>query len=635
MCGLAGIFHSFSASESYFTQFFNFALSSLNHRGPDSCGTWIDSAYSYGVCHTRLSIVDQTGAANQPMFSNTGRYVLAFNGEIYNHLELRDQIKGYQWKSASDTEVILAMIERFGLNECVSRLSGMFAFSIWDRQKKELSIVRDRMGEKPIFYKYNQSSFSYASEIGAFFRHGETADDIDPMALHRYFNSGYVYGENTFWKDIRRLDPGSILTVSFHAPSRLKVEVQQYWSPTFHSQTDSFSGPEKYTSSIATLHGYLESAVRSQLEADVKVGVALSGGIDSSLVTALAQNASSSCINTYSVGFKENGYDESDYAGDVAKFLKTNHTHSKIESEDLIRITDSLPLIYGEPFADPAAIGCTYLGELAKKDGTKVLLSGDGADELFAGYSHYYYTRASVARRLSLFLGSETTESIREHFLEPIRGWMPEHSRFVDFLNHMCQSNDYLRSLLLTRIPGGVDALKGAKNIKDNDLLICKDSLERDLSFCKSMMLQELIISVPERHLTKVDRAFMRSSVEGRSPFLDKAVVGAAQSLSDEFLVNSSTNKRILKDILSIYLPKKLWDRPKQGFSMPIDVWLRTVLRDWADELLSVDSLSSHGLLNVDIIRQKWHEHQNGTKNHKRILWSVLMFQRWAKSLAL
>ena len=569
------------------------------------------------------------------MCSNTGRYVLAFNGEVYNYLELRDQIKGYQWKSASDTEVILAMVERFGLNECVSRLSGMFAFSIWDRQKKQLSLVRDRMGEKPIFYKFNQSSFSYASEIGAFFRYGETANDVDPMALRRYFNSGYVYGENTFWKDIRRLGPGSMLTVNFDSPRSLKVEVKQYWTPNFHSQNGSLLRPDKYTSSIATVHGYLENAVRSQLEADVKVGVALSGGIDSSLVTALAQNASSSCINTYSVGFNENEYDESDYAGEVAKFLKTKHTHSRIESEDLIRITDSLPLIYGEPFADPAAIGCVYLGELARKDGTKVLLSGDGADELFAGYSHYQYTRASVARRLSLLLGSKTTESIREHFLEPIRGWMPEHSRFVDFLNHICQNSDYLRSLFLTRIPGGVDALTAAKNIEDNGSIICKNSLERDLSFCRSMMFQELVISVPERHLTKVDRAFMRSSVEGRSPFLDKAVVAAAQSLSDQFLVNGSSNKRILKDILSIYLPKKLWDRPKQGFSMPIDVWLRTGLRDWADELLSVDSLSSHGLLNVDIIRQKWHEHQNGTKNHKRVLWSVLMFQRWAKSVSL
>lgn len=619
-------------------------------RGPDDSGVWHEAAgdSAIGLAHRRLSILDLSPAGHQPMACHAGRYVIAFNGEIYNHLDLRLELQAAghapTWRGHSDTETLLAGFLAWGVRATLQRCIGMFAFALWDKKDQLLTLGRDRLGEKPLYYGWQgqgeHASFLFGSELKALKQHPIFAAQIDRDALCLLMRHNYINAPHSIYQGIYKLLPGHLLTVSMrqHEPV-----LEEFWSLPEMAQAgvaNPLTGSsEQITDELETL---LKSAVRQQMLSDVPLGAFLSGGIDSSTVVALMQAQSSQPVKTFSIGFHEEGYNEAVHAKAVAKHLRTDHTELYVTPEQALDVIPKLPGLYCEPFADSSQIPTFLVSQLAKQKVT-VALSGDAGDELFCGYSRYTLTRDLWAKteRIPRGLRGPAAAAIRalppeawNKLLAPVQFLLPgslRHANMGDKLHKgaallSAQHVDELYLKLVSHwepdglVIGGrepLTALRGAPLA-----LTGLDSVQR-------MMVLDAITYLPGDILAKVDRAAMGMSLETRVPFLDHRVVEFAWRVPQAMKLHAGVGKWLLRQVLYRHVPKELIERPKMGFGVPIDSWLRGPLRPWAEDLLSESRLKREGYFNPAPIRKKWAEHLSGQRNWQAQLWNVLMFQAW------
>jgi asparagine synthase (glutamine-hydrolysing) len=642
MCGIAGFWQTTRGTE-HPLEILGRMAGALVHRGPDDSGTFHDGATGIGFAFRRLSILDLSPEGHQPMHSASGRYVIVFNGEVYNCEEIRSEISAHRWRGHSDTEVMLQAIERWGVESATQRFVGMFAFALWDRQEEKLFLCRDRLGIKPLYYGRVGSAFVFASELKAIEQHPDFQTAVDRDALALYMRHSYVPAPHCIHKGLNKLQPGCILTVSNLGSS---LALDRFWSAKDVAR-NGLQTPFDLsdTDAIHELHEQLVAAVRLRMIADVAVGAFLSGGIDSSTVVALMQAQTTRPVKTFTIGFHEDRYNEAKDAAKVAAHLKTDHTELYVTPKDARDVIPLLPSMYDEPFADSSQIP-TYLVSLLARQTVIVGLSGDGGDELFGGYNRYLFTKR-VWNSMGRF-----PKPLRKAALTILRAIPPVH---VDHAFHAL--NPFVPMKLRLTNPGDkihkFARLSAAETIEavyyqtlsrcDNPTEIVLHSREpatmlesiADAGDCGNieeiMMLADLQHYLPDDILTKLDRASMAASLEARVPLLDHRVVEFAWKLPLHFKIRNGASKWILRQILYKYVPAELVERPKMGFAMPIDSWLRGPLRTWAEDLLSERRLSQDGLLNANLIRDKWKQHLSGERNWQDFLWNILVFQDWLR----
>ena len=646
MCGLAGYLGSKSGSTGdEAASILNKMANAITSRGPDDSGVWHDDETGVGLAHRRLSILDLSPAGHQPMGCSTGRYVIAFNGEIYNHLDLRRQLERDGWKPAwrghSDTETLLAGFNAWGIRATVQRCIGMFAFAAWDRKHCTLSLGRDRLGEKPLYYGHqgqgSGASFIFGSELKALNMHPAFGAEVDRNALCLLMRHNYIPAPYSICQGIKKLLPGCLLTISL---SQREPVIEPYWAFADIAVSGSknlFAGSVKQA--IDELETLLVSAVRQQMLADVPLGAFLSGGIDSSTVVALMQTQSARPVQTFTIGFNEEGYNEAEHAKAVAHHLGTDHTELYVTPKQALDVIPRLPSLYCEPFADSSQIPTFLVSQLARRKVT-VSLSGDAGDELFAGYNRYTLTKniwekiawAPPALRALLAAGVRALSPAAWDGLWAFT--VPtslRHANIGDKLHKGAGAlaskdlDDLYLSLVTHWDPEGlvIGGAESATCLRGNrPLLEGLDDMQR-------MMALDTLTYLPDDILVKVDRAAMGVSLETRVPFLDHRVVEFAWRLPQEMKLRDGVGKWILREVLSRHVPKALIERPKMGFGVPIDSWLRGPLKEWAEELLNENRLRKEGYLNPVPIKKKWEEHLSGRRNWQYPLWDVLMFQAW------
>lgn len=638
MCGFAGALEAVAgaARNDDAVRGMNEAIS---NRGPDDFGVWTDVSEGISLGHRRLAIVDLSAAGHQPMLSISQRYILVFNGEVYNHLAMRKDLAGAGWvsgwKGASDTETLLAGFELWGIAGTVERSIGMFAFAVWDRQKKVLTLGRDRLGEKPLYYGWQNQSFLFGSELKALRQHSSFQGTIDRDALALFMRHNAVPGGHCIYSGIHKLQPGCLASVSLECR---EPQITCYWSVAQTVQQglkNPFTGSPE--AAVDQLNELLLSAVGQQMVADVPLGAFLSGGIDSSTIVALMQSQSEKPVRTFSIGFHEPGYNEAEHAKAVARHLGTEHTELYVTSSQAQDVIPKIPEIYDEPFADSSQIPTYLVSQLAKQHVT-VSLSGDAGDELFAGYNRYLMTsqlwgklsrlpipvRRTIASSITA-LGPATWNSL----LSPIprlkdRNIGDKLHKGAKVLTAGSIDDLYLRCVSHWQDPGQVviGATEPATLLTSNSFSSITNGIER-------MMALDMVTYLPDDILTKVDRAAMSVSLETRVPFLDHRVVEFAWRLPLAYKLREGQSKWALRQVLYRYIPRELIDRPKMGFGIPVDNWLRGPLRDWAENLLDEKRLRQEGFFHPQIIRKTWAEHLTGKRNWQYLLWDVLMFQAW------
>ena len=615
----------------------------LRHRGPDHYGVWFDADAQVGFAHTRLSILDLSTAGHQPMPSASGRFIISFNGEIYNHLEMRTRLQesssAPNWRGHSDTETLLAGFEAWGIEATVQKTIGMFAFAVWDKHSRSLTLARDRIGEKPLYYCWQNGTFLFASELKAIKCHPSFCGDINRNALAAYLQFGNVPAPQSIYTGISKLTPSTLLTVTLD-PAKECIPVP-YWSlldVARKGQQAPFEGSD--SEALAQLSSSLSAAVLSQQIADVPVGAFLSGGIDSSLIVALMQSQANKPVHTFTIGFENAQYNEANYARAVAKHLGTQHTELIVNAAQAQEVIVGLSTLYDEPFADSSAIPTFLVSKLAHRD-VKVSLSGDGGDELFGGYNRYSNKVEKIPRflrkPLALILNSMSpnTWDRAASLASPL---LPNSLRFTspgDRAHKLasvlyCDSASILYERLLSQWPEANGIVLGA------DYKSSIQPLWQQLSDFKSnelkMMACDTLGYLPNDILHKVDRAAMGVSLETRVPFLDHRIIEFAWQLPQHMKIRNGQRKWILRELLYKYVPRDLIERPKAGFGIPIGDWLRGPLRDWAEDLLSESRLRQEGYFDPTPIRRKWSEHLSGKRNWQEPLWTVLMFQAWLKN---
>lgn len=650
MCGIAGILGGNQNSEFDLLRMTN----SLIHRGPDDSGIWSDKDNQISLGHRRLSIVDLTSAGHQPMISSSGRFVMSFNGEIYNHLQLRDYLRDdhnqnavsveRSWQGHSDTETLLACFDQWGIEPTIEKTVGMFAIGLWDRQLKTLTLIRDRVGEKPLYYGWQGGSFLFGSELKALRLHSSFQNEIDRNALCLFMRHNYVPTPYTIYKGLNKLNAGSILTVSL---CHQEPQIKTYWSAIKVAEdgvSNTFKGsPEDAVSELELL---LKSSIRNQMISDVPIGAFLSGGIDSSTIVALMQAQSPRPVKTFSIGFNEKDYNEAVYAKEVAKHLKTDHTELYVTSEQAMAVIPQLPTLYCEPFSDSSQIPTYLVSKLAKEHVT-VSLSGDAGDELFCGYNRYSAGARHWKKISKLPMGVRkvtskmlTGVSVKNwnNLMRPIQNFLPRSmhkSNWGDKLHKgagmlSSKSTNELYLKMVSHWNNPSDTILGGK--EPNTILNDSEANFKGLTSTDRMMLLDILTYLPDDILVKVDRAAMGVSLESRVPFLDHRVVEFAWRLPMEYKLRHGETKWALRQVLYRHVPKSLIERPKMGFSIPLDNWLRGPLREWAEELLSEKRLKLEGFFNPLPIREKWLEHLSGKRNWQNHIWDVLMFQAWLET---
>jgi asparagine synthase (glutamine-hydrolysing) len=621
-------------------------------RGPDDAGAWFDEHNRVGFGHRRLSIVDLSPAGHQPMPSASGRYTIAFNGEIYNHNLLREELeragRAPAWRGHSDTETLLAGFDAWGIEATVKRSIGMFAFAVWDRETKVLTLCRDRLGEKPLYYGWQGRGegavFLFGSELKALRAHPAFEGGIDRGALSLQLRHNYIPAPYSIYKGISKLPPGTLLTVAL---GRREPRIATYWSGTEVAEAgvrDGFDGsPEE---AIDALEDLLKDAVRQQMMADVPLGAFLSGGIDSSTVVALMQAQSARPVKTFSIGFHEEGYNEAAHAKAVAAHLGTEHTEMYVTAQQAMDVIPRLPALYDEPFSDSSQIPTFLVSQLARRHVT-VSLSGDAGDELFCGYNRYQMTAklwnnvASAPMPLrKLVARGLTSVSPRswDRLAGATRGILPrslQHAKLGDKVHKGAEvlgspSLDALYLKLVSHWHDPASVVIGGTEpptslVGNSPKLAGLDSIQR-------MMALDMLTYLPDDILVKVDRAGMGVSLEGRVPFLDHRVVEFAWRLPQTMKLRDGQTKWALRQVLYRHVPRELIERPKMGFGVPIGDWLRGSLRDWAENLLDESRLRREGFFQSDAVRAKWQEHLSGQRNWQYHLWDVLMFQAWLEN---
>jgi len=640
MCGIAGFVspaRSFSGAE---LEHMAFAMvATLRHRGPDDKGVWADSNSGVSLGHCRLAIQDLSAEGHQPMQSADTRYILALNGEIYNFRQLRSLLEtaGHVFRGHSDTEVMLAAFSEYGVETALKSFVGMFAFALWDRQEKRLYLARDRVGEKPLYYGWNEGVFFFGSELKALRAFPQFQGEVDQEALKLYIRHNYIPAPHSVYRNIFKLPPGSFITLNTgQFESRELPLPQQYWSLWAVAQAG-LANPFRGDAAEAADHLalLLRESVALQLVADVPVGAFLSGGIDSSTIVALMQAQSRRPIKTFSIGFANREHNEAHFAAKVANHLGTQHTEFYVHPETLLQVIPRMPLVYDEPFADSSQIPTLLLCELARKQVT-VSLSGDGGDELFGGYAVYQRAQqmwnvmrripVPVRKRLAGLFGSLATRGIT------LQGLLRSEPRLLKRLSRLSDllpvSDDQaLYQLLIAQCRHCEQWLRQATPEADKkSSTVAWDSFP---DLLHRMMYQDSSTYLPDEVLVKVDRAAMAVSLETRIPLLDHRIIEFAWSLPVSFKQSGNQGKWLLRQVLYRYVPPQLVERPKQGFAAPVEQWLRKELRPWAEELLDENRLRQEGFFQERTIRRKWNDHLSGNGDWGRPLWNVLMFQAW------
>lgn len=642
MCGIAGFIDQNHSLSNEALQHTALAMAkAIEHRGPDDAGVWSDASHGISLSHRRLSIIDLSKEGHQPMASASGRYVMVFNGEIYNFQELRTQFS-ISWRGHSDTEVMLAAIEAYGLAKALTLFNGMFAFALWDKQEKTLTLARDRVGEKPLYYGVQGKNFVFASELNALKQHDDWNGQIDRDALALLIQYNYIPSPYCIYKGLNKLQPGHYLTYDQKGETALHC----YWD---HKQivTNGLNQPLALseTEAVALLEEKLSRSVSNRMIADVPLGAFLSGGIDSSSIVAMMQKNASNAVKTFSIGFDVEGYNEAVHAKTVAKHLKTEHTELYVTPKDALDVIPKIPTLYDEPFADSSQIPTFLVAKMAREHVT-VALSGDGGDELFGGYNRYFWVeniwkkigKLPLAARKSL---AKTITTIPVSMWDKTLGLLlklaPEHYRYSnpgDKFHKLAdlfsvRNPDEMYHLLVSMWSKPEQLVKRDGEPLNHHFAHDFSPAIKEASIAERMMYQDLIGYLPGDILTKVDRAAMGVSLETRIPLLDHELIEFAWQLPLSMKIRDGKGKWILRELLYKYVPKTLIERPKAGFAIPIDHWLRTDLRDWAESLLDEHKLASEGYFHPKFIRQCWQEHLSGRRNWQYHLWGVLMFQAW------
>jgi asparagine synthase (glutamine-hydrolysing) len=640
MCGIAGFFEpSRKRGVEDCEELARRMVSTLAHRGPDDEGAWADAGAGVGLGHRRLAILDLSAEGHQPMHSADGRYVVAFNGEIYNFREIRRELEsnGHCFRGHSDTEVMLAAFCQWRLLPALDRFVGMFAFALWDRRTRTLRLARDRAGEKPLYYGWAGDAFVFGSELTALRAHPGWRSGVDRHALALLLRYGYVPSPHCIYEGIYKLPAGCVLTVTeTQISSRRTTRPQPYWSVQTIAEAGvarPFNGDEKEAGE--RLHALLRQSVAQQMVADVPVGAFLSGGIDSSLVAALMQAHSRRPVRTFSIGFEQRSFNEANYAKAVARHLGTDHTELYVQPRELHQVIPRLPIIYDEPMADPSQIPTAVLCGLARKYVT-VSLSGDGGDELFGGYNHY-----RIGQRLWRAIGW-IPQTCRGQLAWPLnrlaRAGLNTGITFGQLnriLNRIWNLSDILpaatdRLLYELLMSPNRNPLPWLKEAAEPEIQRDGDSAwERLPELLQRMMWWDFSSYLPDDILVKVDRAAMSVSLETRIPLLDHHIIEFAWSLPTSWKQRRNQGKWLLRQVLYQHVPPALVDRPKSGFAAPIAQWLRGPLREWAEDLLGATRLRQEGFFESRLIRQKWEEHLSGKRDWSPGLWHVLMFQAW------
>ena len=648
MCGIAGYFEPGKRASS--EQLLQMASAIVN-RGPDDAGAWVDPDTGLGLAHRRLAIIDLSPAGHQPMQSASGRLVIVFNGEIYNHQALREELekqgRAPAWQGHSDTETLLAAFDAWGVEQTLKRTIGMFALALWNRHDRSLTLARDRLGEKPLYYGWQgqggRAAFLFASELKAMREHPSFAGEIDRGAVSLLLRHNCIPAPYSIHKGIAKLLPGHYLTLSPQDLQHQKLPASvPYWSLAGVARAG-VAAPWKGTDieAIAQLDGLLGSAVRQQMMADVPLGAFLSGGIDSSTIVGLMQAQSSRPVKTFTIGFHEAGFNEAEHAKAVARHLGTEHTELYVQPEQALAVIPSLPHMYDEPFADSSQIPTFLVSQLARQHVT-VSLSGDAGDELFCGYNRYQMTQQLWGRISSLPLPVRRLMASMMTTLSPdqwdrVAGRLPVMSGYVNLGEKLHKSAGVMdarsvEDLYLGFVSHWRDPASIVIGGQEPPTLVTGSRPELPgLDGVQQMMALDALTYLPDDILVKVDRASMAVSLESRVPMLDHRVVEFAWRLPQNLKLRDGQSKWLLRQVLYKYVPRELIERPKQGFAVPIAAWLRGPLRDWAENLLDESRLRREGIFEPAPVRQKWLEHLSGKRNWQHWLWDVLMFQAWSE----
>jgi asparagine synthase (glutamine-hydrolysing) len=656
MCGIAGVLGEGSRDVSLLARMGD----RLAHRGPDDQGIWADPEAAIGLVNRRLAIVDLSPAGHQPVHSSNGRFVLTFNGEIYNHSDLRSELEERGavpeggWRGHSDTETLIEAIATLGLEPTLERCVGMFAFALWDRRERRLTLVRDRFGEKPLYYGWAGKDFVFASELKAIRTHPSFDGAIDRRALRLFAARSYIPAPLSIHRGIYKLEPGCMLELSIDSAGRALVDppsaglrsdgfsLSRYWSYRDLVRAGLENPIDNEDEALEALEAALARAIRVQSIADVPVGAFLSGGIDSSTIVALYQKYSTQPVRTFTIGFEEQAFNEAHYARAIATHFGTEHHERIVTPGEARDVIPRLPRMYDEPFADSSQIP-TYLVSRFAREHVTVALSGDAGDEIFGGYNRYFMTARAWAR-LKLLPGPLRAVAATSLARVPSAAW--------DRLGGLVPGARLPRQFG-SKAAGSLRAMAGARNLDeaftalldawagDNCPVIGDETLPSlcpfdldvgpDAPDSLRMMYCDAVSYLPDDILCKVDRASMAASLEAHVPYLDHRVAALAARIPIRMKIEGGTGKKILRTLLYREAPKQLFERPKTGFGIPVGEWIKGPLRDWAEDLLDDRRMRLEGWLDPDPVMRRWRDHLSGRRNSTEAIWAILMFQAWVR----
>jgi asparagine synthase (glutamine-hydrolysing) len=643
MCGIAGFLTDASSGLARELADVSSAMDvCLQHRGPDDHGVWIDEECGVALVHRRLSILDLSPAGHQPMISDDGRFVIIYNGEVYSHQPIAAELtaRGHKFRGHSDTEVILNSFAANGIEPTLKRMIGMFAIALWDRRERTLILVRDRLGIKPLYWAKFGKLFLFGSELKALRAHPGWTPQIDRNAVAAFMRHNYIPAPHTIYRGVHKLEPGSILTLSWQG----EPQITRFWNARAIARNGMLNPLEGSDAELAEqLETLLQDAVARRMIADVPLGAFLSGGVDSSTVVALMQQARLGKVRTFSIGFEIPGYNEAPHAAAVASHLTTDHTELTVTSSQALDLIPRLPDIYDEPFADSSQIPTYFVSAMTRKYVT-VALSGDGGDEVFAGYNRYqlaqrFWQALSLLPRPMRNAAASALTMVRPDRWTSLAEVLPARLRPP-------QTGDKLHKLATVLKLVSADAIYRrlishwepsaiVLDAKEPKSIIEDETLPQEFpDLLARMQFLDLVTYLPDDILTKVDRASMAVALEARVPLLDHRVVEFSWRLPRNAKVRNYTTKWILRQVLYQHVPRELIERPKMGFGIPLGEWLRGPLRDWAEALLDETRLRDAALLDPQVVRQSWQEHLDGSRNWQYLLWDVLMLEAWRERWA-